>query len=104
MPVDLEPVPVGVEWRPEIGRQRLNLAERDAADLRLRRDVVDERRDLVAVGYQPPHQLERAVVFFDTAPQILDTAVREAPFCSLVVRLQTVALRQHLLDVRALPP
>src|SRR6266850_4314530 len=43
MAEDLEPVAVGVERIPGLGRERLNLAERDAADLGPRRDVVDQR-------------------------------------------------------------
>src|SRR5712692_6407017 len=72
--VDLEPVAVGVERRSGLWDERLNLADRDAAHLRLRRDVVDQRRHFVALRDQSPHQLERALVFFHAAAQILDAA------------------------------
>src|SRR5712691_5491044 len=72
MAVHLEPVAIGIERRAGLGGERLNLAERDAADLGLGRDVVDQCRDFVALGDQAPHQLERAVIGFNTRAQILE--------------------------------
>src|SRR6267142_2001845 len=77
MAVNLEPVAVRVERRAGLGSERLNLADGDPAHLRLRRAVVDQRRHFVALRHQPPHQLERALVLFHTAAQILDAAARE---------------------------
>src|SRR5688572_15766128 len=60
--VHLEPVAIGVEQRAGLGGERLDLAERDAADLGLGRDVVDQRRDFVALRHQAAHQLEGGAV------------------------------------------
>src|SRR2546430_3679324 len=77
MPVDLEPVAIGVERRSRLGAERLNLAERHAANLRPGRDVVDQRRHLVALRHQAAHQLEPAAVLFTAPAQVLDAAVGE---------------------------
>src|SRR5438046_2342228 len=80
MAVDLEPVAVGVERRARLGTQRLNLADGDAPHLRLRRDVIDQRRHFVALRHQAAHQLERALIFLHAAAQIFDAAARQVGF------------------------
>src|SRR5467141_733520 len=93
MAVNLEPVAVRVERRAGLGSERLNLADGDPAHLRLRRDVVDQRRHFVALRHQPPHQLERALVLFHTAAQILDAAAREVGL--MLLRPEEVAPGQR---------
>src|SRR6266700_2699024 len=91
--VDLKPVPIGVERRTGLGAEWLNLAEGDPANLGFGRDVVDQRRDLVALRHQPPHQLERALIFFDAPPQIVDAPTRQVRLRRGDDSLETIGLR-----------
>src|SRR6266851_5322302 len=99
MPVHLEPVAIGVERRTGLRGERLNLAERDAANFGLGRDVVDQRRYFVALGHEAPHQLERALVLLHAAAQVFDAAARQIAFRRGDDPLEAIGLRVRRTDL-----
>src|SRR6266511_346613 len=92
VPVYFEPVAIGIERLARFRSERLDLPERNATDLGLGRHIVDQCRHLVAVRHQAPHQLQRALILFHPATQVLDAAACEIGLCGCDDPLEAVRL------------
>src|SRR6267143_2354691 len=77
VPVHLEAVPVGVERMAGLDGERLELAERDAADFGARGNILQQRRNLVLLGDEAPHQRQVRLVLSHLAPQVVHRAAGE---------------------------